>query len=87
MGIFTYRKAAQTKREVQALRADQANQAASSEFLTLFQQLPPEGKDEIRALQEEHRGKWYDGMIQSAMKRDRLAKGCRDVFRRYDLIP
>lgn len=61
MGLFTYRQTKKTKQEVQALRADQAqqatlqrmevqHQAALARAQELFQQLPPEGKAEYRKL-------------------------------------
>lgn len=87
MGFFTYRQTKKTKREVHALRQQQAASAEFDRTTTLFQQLPPEGKAEYRALQEQCRSSWKDGLIQEIGKQNKLAKGQQEIFRRYDLIP
>jgi hypothetical protein len=104
MGFFTWRATKQTKKQVRALRADQARnaQAQMSQAATLagqaretelFQQLPPEGKEEFRVAQAtysetwnalsswKHSGKAGKQAVQT------YARAKEAVFRKYDLIP
>jgi hypothetical protein len=106
MGIFTYRQTKKTKREVQALRQDQARQAQAAQNQAakqareqreteLFQALPPEGKEEFRAVVaafEEKAATWTNFKVMWGGKevvtaRQTLKQGKEDVFRKYDLIP
>src|SRR6266498_2055379 len=61
MGLFTYRQTKQTKKQIKGLRADQTREAlaqrtqqatlaAHARETELFQALPPEGKEEFRAV-------------------------------------
>jgi hypothetical protein len=100
MGFFTYRQAKKskkaaraTKREVHALRQQEARTAAATARTAatrraedLFQQLPPEGKAEYRRIEEEARGVGRVG--RANVKRHRgLVEEMRELFRRYDLVP
>jgi hypothetical protein len=106
MGLFTYRQTKQTKKQVAQLRTDQARQAqaqqvqqatlaAQSRETQLFQALPPEGKEEFRAVkaafdeQAKTWSSWKHGWggkeVREAQKRFR--EGKQAVFRKYDLVP
>jgi hypothetical protein len=110
MGFFTWRATKQTKAQVQALRRDQALQtqqhmaqaaaiASEGRENELFQQLPPEGKAEFRAVQDAYDQQWrsMSGFArvsiangqpnkQARAALEALAKGKEAVFRKYDLI-
>jgi hypothetical protein len=66
MGFFTYRQTKKTRKEVRALRREQAQQTATAQAAQtlrdqqareqeLFQQLPAAGKAEFRAVLEAHK--------------------------------
>lgn len=104
MGFFTWRAAKGTKKEVAKLRRDQAQQAAvagleaqaqaqQARETELFQQLPPEGKEEFRVARAAFSETWK---AMGAWKRTskvgkETARAFREdkeaVFRKYDLIP
>jgi len=87
MGLFTYRQAKKTRHDVQALGRQQADQSAVDRELALFQQLPPDGKEEYRQLDAEYRASFRSFRLQNPFTGDRIAEKRRELFRKYDLIP